>query len=117
MGMCAIAVADKRTLARSVGKHLTATYGKRAHYSPTLVKVTMRRLKYPDIWDCWALSLFTDCGDFDSYHAALGEICNYAAMNADMLSAVGSDSMTDFLSTDWSATDLFPDMPDLSAHL
>jgi len=39
MATCAIALKDKRSLARNVGKHLTARYGKRTHYSPTLVKV------------------------------------------------------------------------------
>jgi hypothetical protein len=115
MATCAIALTDKRTLARNVGKHLTATYGKRAHYSPTLVKVTMRRLNYPDVWDCWALSLFTDRSAFDAYHDALGEVCSYASMHADMLSAAGFDSLTDFVPADCAST--FSDLPDLHDHL
>lgn len=112
----AIALTDKRTLARNVGKHLRARYGKRTHYSPTLVKVTMRRLNYPDGWDCWALSLFTSHDDFDAYHTALGEVCDYAAMNGSMLSAVDSGSLLEFVSGDWSATDLVPDVTDLIDH-
>jgi hypothetical protein len=120
MATCAIALNDKRTLARNVGKHLTARYGKRTHYSPTLVKVTMRRLNYPDVWDCWALSLFASRDDFAAYHASLGEVCDYASMNTDMLSAVDSGSLFDFISGDWSVGDFVPDlsvgadMPDFS---
>ena len=104
-----IALKDRRTLARNVGKHLAARYGKRPNYSPTIVKATMRRLEYPDAWDCWALSLFTSQDDFASYHAALGEVCNYAAMHADMLNAVDSGSLLDFISGDWSVGDFLAD--------
>lgn len=120
MATCAIALKDKRSLARHVGKHLTARYGKRTHYSPTLVKVTMRRLNYPDAWDCWALSLFTDRNDFTAYHDSLGELCNYATMNSEMLNAVSSDSLLDFVSGDWSIGDFLPDsgldVSDFSGH-
>jgi hypothetical protein len=105
MAMGAIALQDKRSLASQVGKHLTLRYGKRTHYSPTLVKAAMRRLQYPDIWDCWALSLFSSPGDFASYHDALGQVCDYGSMNSDMLSAVHSHSLLDFVSGDWSIAD------------
>ena len=116
MATCAIAIKDKRALARNVGKHLTARYGKRAHYSPTLVRTTMRRLDYPVGWDCWALSLFTSADDFNAYHTALGEACNYAAMNSEMLSAVDASTLLDFVSGDWSAADFLPDMSDVIDH-
>jgi hypothetical protein len=121
MATCAIALHDKRTLARDVGKHLSSRYGKRAHYSAALVKATMRRLKYPDVWDCWALSLFTAREDFDAYHAARGEICDYAVMNGGMLQAVDSGSVLEFVSGDWSFGDLLSDghspLGDFGDHL
>jgi len=115
MATCAIAPGDKRALARDVGKHLTRLYGKRQNYSPTLVKASMRKLNFPDVWDCWALSLFTGIGDFNSYHAALGEVCDYAAMHGEMLTVVDAGSLLDFLSGDWSLSDL-PDVSDLSSQ-
>ena len=102
MPVCALAPADKRQLARSVGKHLVATYGKRRAYSPTVIRATMRRLGFPDTWDCWALSLFASADDFDLFHAAIGEVCDYASMHAQMLSdAVGDSVDVDFFSFEW----------------
>jgi hypothetical protein len=109
MATCSIAPGDKRALARAVGKHLTERYGKRTHYSPTLIKASMRKLRYPDVWDCWGLSLFADRADFDAYHAAIGEACDYGSMNAEMLSVVDSGSVFDFLSADWTLGDFLPD--------
>ena len=106
MATCALALQDKRTLARNVGKHLSARYGRRTHYSPALVKASMRRLNYPDVWDCWALSLFTSRADFETYHSTLDELCDYAAMNGDMLGAVHSSSLLEFVSGDWSLGEL-----------
>ena len=120
MATCSIALKDKRALARSLGRHLTERYGKRAHYSPQLIKASMRKLRFPHAWDCWGLSLFADRADFDTYHGALGEACDYATMNTEMLSAVDSGSLFDFLSADWSVGDLLPDSDlgtgDLSGH-
>jgi len=104
MDTCAIPLQDKRALAQKVGKHLTSLYGGRRTYSPQLVKAAMRRCDLPDVWDCWALSLFTSPEDFSTYHAALGEACDYASMHSEMLSALnldlGAGSLFDFLSTD-----------------
>jgi hypothetical protein len=117
MATCAIPPKDKRLLARHVGKRLVSLYGKRQSYSPKIVKAAMRRCEFPDVWDCWALSLFSSASDFDSYHSAVGEACDYAAMHADMLSAVQVDAAFDFSSLDWlDGTSLFDsasiDLPD-----
>ena len=110
MATCSIALQDKRALARSLGKHLRERYGKRTHYSRTVIKASMRKLRFPDVWDCWGLSLFADRTDFDTYHAATGEACDYGFMNAEMLTAVDSGSVFDFLSGDWSLSDFLPDL-------
>lgn len=102
MGACAIAPDDKRRLARAVGKHLVGTYGKRRAYPPAVIRATMRRLAFPDGWDCWALSLFASADDFASYHASSGEVCDYASMHAAMLGDALADSLgTDFFSFAW----------------
>jgi hypothetical protein len=88
MGGCAIAPSDKRAIARRVGKHLASVYGPRKSYSPAIVRAAMRRCEFPADWDCWALSLYTAQTDFDAFHAALGEACDYAAMRAEMAGAI-----------------------------
>ena len=109
MATCTIALGDKRTVARKVGKQLTTLYGRRQHYSPQLVKAAMRRCDFPDLWDCWALSLFSSPSDFAAYHATLGEVCDYSTMHADMLSSIDTGSLLDFLSLDWSGGESFGD--------
>ena len=100
MATCAIPLRDKRAVAQKVGAHLTRLYGKRRSYSPPLIKAAMRRCAFPSDWDCWALSLYAAADDFASYHTAIGETCDYAAMQAEMLSSVDSGSTLDFLSAD-----------------
>jgi len=124
MATCAIDPGNKRLLAQRVGKHLVTLYGKRPSYSPTLVRAAMRRCQFPDIWDCWALSLFSSPLDFDSYHAATGESCDFASMHAEMLSAIGAridmGSASDVLSFDWLDSGSMGadagDAADLSSH-
>jgi hypothetical protein len=102
---CAIAPDDKRAVARNVGKYLVGLYGKRKSYAPGVIKSAMRKQRYSTQWDCWAISLFASEGDFDAYHAAIGETCNYAAMRGEMLEAIhpapgadfGNGSAADFL--------------------
>jgi hypothetical protein len=76
----------------------------------------MRRCEFPDVWDCWALSLFTSPNDFSAYHAMLGEACDYASMHADMLGALDSGSLLDFFSTDFFNVDLPSIDIDISHH-
>jgi hypothetical protein len=106
MGICAIPPRDKRALAQKVGKQLTALHGKRPSYSPQLVKAAMRRCDFPDVWDCWALSLFSSSDDFSAYHAKLGEACDYGSMHAEMLGTLDSGSLFDFLSSDFLDIDM-----------
>jgi|GEM_PF-4019008 len=52
----------------------------------------MRRLKYGSDLDCWALSLYVTQIDFDAYHVARGEACDYAAMHSSMMLTSGNAS-------------------------
>lgn len=95
MATCSIAPGDKRQVAQRVGRHLVGLYGKRRAYSPPLVKAAMRRCNLPDAWDCWALSLFASPDDFVAYHRQIGEACDYGAMHAEMLGAIGAGPSLD----------------------
>jgi len=120
MAVCGIALENKRALAQRVGRQLTKLHGKRKTYSPQLVKAAMRRSELPDVWDCWALSLFSSPEDFASYHANLGEICDYTSMHAEMLNVLDTGSLIDFFSSDLFNIDL-PSVDlgdvDISHHL
>jgi len=93
---CTIAPSDQRTLAQNVGKSLLALYGQRKSYAPALIKSAMRKQRYPTSWDCWALSVFASQTDFDTYHAAISESCDYAAMRGAMLDAIRPAPANDF---------------------
>jgi len=117
MATCAIPLKEKQVLVRKVGKHLITLRGKRRHYSPPLIKAAMRKCEFPNVWDCWALSLFASPRDFSSYHAAIGETCDCTAMHSEMLTTIHSGSLLDFLSMDWSDSSLVDISPsDLTDH-
>lgn len=106
MTACAIKPVDQRKLGQRVGRDLRRRHGQRAHYTPEQVRDSMRRLDYPYMWDCWALSLYTSPFDFDAFHRARNEACDYAGMHAEMASSLaGGDSfwsgLLDFFSFDW----------------
>lgn len=101
MGIGAITPKDKRLLAQRVGRHLVSVYGKRKSYPPQVVKASMRRCDFPDVWDCWALSLFSSPNDFNVFHDAIGEACDYASMHSDMRGVIDIPATADFFSFDW----------------
>ena len=109
MTTCATAPSDKRAIAQNVGKYLVGLYGQRKSYAPALIKSGMRKQKYPQAWDCWALSLFASRADFDAYHAAIGEPCDFNAMRGAMLDAVRPAAPSTDLSTG-TAADLLDDV-------
>lgn len=88
MGICALAPAEKKVLTEKVGEVLVKKSGKKKNYSPSEVKDAARTANIPVDWDCWALSLYCSPTDFDSYHQAIGEACNYDFMHSKMLEAV-----------------------------
>jgi hypothetical protein len=124
MATCAMEPAARRVLARKVGTHLAALHGKRRHYSPQIVKAAVRRCGFGPACDCWAMSLFASAEDFGAYHAATGEACDYASMNAQMLDAIAPPHLPDVPTFGAGATDVDPwtaldfgsiDLPDSSA--
>ena len=109
---CAISPKDKKAQAKRVGDDLVRNYGKRRFYTVSEVRESNRRLGIALDVECWSYAMFTTHSDFDRLHSALGEACDYAAMKAEMLRAVASDTPSDWF--DWDLSWLeFPDL-DLS---
>lgn len=92
MDICVLAAVDKRFLARKVGDDLAKRHGRQAQYAVQDIKASVRRLNFPDAWDCWALSLYASPQDFVDYHVRTGEQCGHAAMRASMMEAVAADA-------------------------
>jgi hypothetical protein len=96
-----LAPTDKKAYAKEVGEILVRNYGKKKFYSPEQVTKASSQSRYDIDWHCWAMCLFTSPFDFDTYHQSIGEACDYAAMKAEMTSA-----LTDGASKAWFDIDL-----------
>lgn len=92
MDICPLPAIDKQLMARRVGHDLVKRHGNKRYYTVEEIKAAARRQKFPDTWDCWALSLYSSPSDFANYHLKTGEICEYSSMHAMMLEAVSADT-------------------------
>jgi len=105
MTACTIGLDDQGKLGRRVGRDLRRRHGRKAWYTPEEVRGSMRRLDYPYMWDCWALSLYTSPSDFELFHRARNEVCDYLDMHTQMASSLGEagfwSGLLDFFSFDW----------------
>ena len=85
---CMIEPKDKKALGKRVGADLCKRYGQQRYYTVRQVQSSLQRTDSRLDWDCWAFALYTSPSDFDSYHASTGEICDYAALKAEMVAAL-----------------------------
>ena len=92
MGICVLTSADKRLIARRVGRDLIKHHGKKRCYTVSEVRNAAQRQDLSVDWHCWAYALYTDRMSFDAYHRELGESCEYVAMHQGMMAAVGGDA-------------------------
>ncbi|MEO5627117.1 MAG: hypothetical protein ABIQ70_14005 [Dokdonella sp.] len=120
MNTCTLVPVEKRKLGREVGRELALKFGRKPYYSRLEIKRVMRRLAFPDTWDCWAFSLYLSHSDFDAHHAAIGEICDYTSMREGMVEAtlggLPSGFDADFSWLDWTGFDISGlfDAPDIA---
>ena len=92
MGTCAPTSADKRLIARRVGRDLIEHHGKKKSYTvPEVRKAALRQALSID-WHCWAYALYTDRIAFDAHHREIGETCEYTVMHKSMMDTVGGDA-------------------------
>lgn len=91
MPACELRPEDKKKYVSDVGKRLVAAHGKKKHYSPKDIIQSSRDSGYsPDIV-CWAHCMYASPADFAAIHEAAGEICDYAAMKAEVLADLATD--------------------------
>lgn len=96
---CAPAPTNKKEYIADIGKILVSDYGKKKYYKPEEVKQAYRKSKWYEYLDfsCWGMSTFSSHADFDKYHQETGEVCDYAEMKTEMLSALSYSSSTDLV--------------------
>lgn len=108
MGTCAPTSADKRLIARRVGRDLIKHYSKKKSYTIAEVKRAAQRQNLSVDWYCWAYAMYTDRVTFDAYHRQIGETCDYVAMHRSMMEEVGGDATSTLEILDPPSLDLDP---------
>jgi hypothetical protein len=117
MGTCTISPSDRRRQVQRVGDDLVKNYGKKRYYTVAEVKEANRRQGINPDFSCWSYATFNSHSDFDAYHQAIGENCDYVAMKSEMLASVSNSadaswfdidlSWLEFPDIDWSIFDFF----------
>ncbi len=93
---------DKKICGKYVGKTLVRKHGQQKFYSPQQVTQAAKEAGFRIDWHCWAMAMYTSPADFNAYHKALGENCNYAAMKQEMVSALTGGDASSWLGIDMS---------------
>ncbi|MCC9656745.1 hypothetical protein [Rhodopirellula halodulae] len=90
MPACHIEPNNKKKFIGDVGEALVRAHGKNKYYKPAEVRRAAESRGYPIDIHCWAYCLFTTPEDFKAIHDAAGEVCDYAAMKASVLTDLAS---------------------------
>jgi len=113
MPACHLEPKDKKAFIGAVGEELVRRHGKRKYYKPSDIRLAAESRAYPVDIHCWAYSIFSTPGDFAAIHAAAGEVCDYAAMKAEVLRDLAADGTFSLFDIDLSWLE-WPDI-DLSS--
>lgn len=71
-----------RAYRRELGPQLRERYGSKRHYSREEVFGTVRARGFSEEFDCFALAMYCEQGEFDAYHQEAGLACEYGEMRA-----------------------------------
>ena len=69
---------------RVLPRLLAKEYGASRYYAPAQVRSTIERAGLDTTYSCYAITLFSSETDFQAYHQAIGEDCDFAAMRAEI---------------------------------
>ena len=101
MPACHLEPQDKKAFIGGVGEELVRSHGKQKYYKPEQIRRAAEALSYPVDIHCWAYCFFSTAEDFNAIHTAAGEVCDYAAMRAEILTDLAEGG-----SFSWSDIDL-----------
>jgi hypothetical protein len=112
MPACHLKPENKKEFIGAVGHELVRTRGKKKYYKPEEVRQAATKCGYPPDIHCWAYCFYSSPEDFNAQHEAAGEVCDYLAMKAEVLSDLTPSGAFEGLDLDLSWLD-WPDI-DLS---
>ncbi len=113
MPACHLKPADKKAFISAIGQDLVHRNGKKKYYKPSEVRRSAEHCGYPIDIHCWAYCFFSSPEDFAMLHLAAGEVCDYAAMKAELLTDIVGGAKYSLFDLDLSWLD-WPDI-DLSS--
>jgi len=99
---CHLDPGEKKAFIGAVGKELVGKHGKRKYYKSSEVRSAAERIGYSVDIHCWAYCIFSSPQDFKAIHDATGEVCDYAAMKASVLSELAPTGVFSLLDIDLS---------------
>src|SRR5688500_4369868 len=102
MPACHLPPQDKKALVGAVGEELVRRHGKQKYYRPAQVRAATEARGYPIDYVCWAHSIFLTPEDFTAVHEAAGEVCDQAAMKAEVLTDLAAGGSFSFFDLDLS---------------
>ena len=85
MPACELRPEDKKKFISDVGQRLVKKHGKKKYYKPTDISKAASDGGYPIDIVCWAYCMYASPSDFAAIHDVAGEVCDYAAMKAEVL--------------------------------
>ena len=113
MPACHLEPKDKKAFVGAVGEELVQRHGKQKYYKPSDIRRAAESRGYPVDIHCWAYCIFSNHHDFTAIHEAAGEVCDYAAMKAEVLTDLASGASLSMFDVDLSWLE-WPDI-DLSS--
>lgn len=96
MPACELKPSDKKAYIGAVGEELVKRHGKRKYYHPDDIGRASTARGYPIDYACWAYCIFSSPSDFKALHDAAGEVCDYTAMKAEVLTDLAGGSFAIF---------------------
>ena len=96
---------NKKEYIAEIGTILVKEHGKKKYYKPEEVKKAAKKSTHYDIsmldWSCWAMCTFSSHSDFDAYHIATGEACDYIVMKTEILNTIATTTASSISAVDW----------------
>ena len=102
MPACDLKPESKKAFIGAVGEELVKQHGKKKYYKTDDIGRAAKSLGYPIDIHCWAYCIFSSPQDFTALHEALGEVCDYAKMKAEVLADLAEGGGFQWLDIDLS---------------
>ena len=102
MPACELKPTDRREFVSSVGEELVERHGKKKYYKTDDIGRAATARGYAVDIHCWAYCMYSSPEDFKSLHDALGEVCDYTKMKAEVLADLAGSGGFQWLDIDLS---------------